>query len=77
MERVGTAELRGNLAKYLRTVESGHPLIIQDRGRDAYLLSKLASGAAPSIFGCMRDRTDHVPGSVTNAGESWSPGAMP
>jgi len=76
-ERVGTAELRGNLAKHLRAVGAGRALVIQDRGRDAYLLSKLADESPPSVFGCMRDRTDHGAAAVVNAAEPWSPGVMP
>ena len=76
-ERVGTAEFRGNLAKYLKQAKSGTPVIIQGRGRVAYLLLKFEGEASPSAFGCMRERTRYMPGAVVNAAEPWSPGAMP
>lgn len=76
-ERVGTAEFRGNLATYLKQAKSGRPVIIQERGRSAYVLLKFEEGASTSAFGCMRERTRYMPGAVVNAAEPWSPGAMP
>lgn len=76
-QRVGAAEFRGNLAKYLKQAKSGTPVIIQERGRSAYVLLKFEEGDPASAFGCMRDRTEYVAGAVVNAGESWRPGAMP
>lgn len=76
-ERVGTAEFRGNLAKYLKQASAGRPVIIQERGRSAYVLAKLDDEPRPSVFGCMSDRTEYVAGTVVNAAERWSPGVMP
>lgn len=76
-ERVGAAEFRGNLAKYLKQASAGRPVIIQERGRSAYVLVKLEDESPPSIFGCMSERTEYVVGTVVNAAERWSPGAMP
>ncbi len=76
-ERVGTAEFRGNLAKYLKQAKAGRPVIIQERGRGAYLLLKFEEEASRPAFGCMRDLTEYVGGTVVNADESWLPGAMP
>lgn len=75
-DHVGTAEFRGNLAKYLRRVRAGGSVVIQERGRDAYLLSKFEPRPT-SIFGCMRERTEYVSGSVVNAAEAWSAGLLP
>lgn len=75
--RVGSAELRGNLAKYLKQARSGRPIIIQERGRSAYVLLKFEEEPAASTFGCMRERTDYTRGAVVNAAESWSAGTMP
>jgi hypothetical protein len=75
-EHVGTTEFRGNLAKYLKQASAGRPVIIQERGRDAYILLKFED-EPPSIFGCMRERTEYVSGTIVNAVESWSPGLMP
>lgn len=77
-QRVGAAEFRGNLAKYLKQAKSGTPVIIQERGRSAYVLLKFEEeGAATSAFGCMRERTEYTTGTVVNAAEPWSPGALP
>lgn len=75
--RVGVAEFRGNLAKYLKQAKAGTPVIIQERGRSAYVLLKFEEGAKASAFGCMRERTQYGAGAVVNAGESWPPGRMP
>jgi prevent-host-death family protein len=76
-ERVGVAEFRGNLAKYLKQASAGRPVIIQERGRGAYVLLELEDEPAPSIFGCMKDRTAYVASAVVNAAERWPSGAMP
>ena len=76
-DAVGTAELRANLAKYLARASAGRPVIIQDRGRRAFIISKLEEEAPRSVFGCMRERTEYVAGAVVNAGEPWRAGAMP
>jgi prevent-host-death family protein len=77
-ERVGTAEFRGNLAKYLKHAKSGHPVIIQERGRSAYVLVKFEEADAAPAFGCMRKRTEYTAGTVFNAApESWTAGNMP
>jgi hypothetical protein len=77
-ERVGTAEFRGNLAKYLRQAESGHPVVIQGRGRSTYVLRKLEEDeVAASVFGCMRERTLYAAGAVVSATEEWTPGPLP
>lgn len=76
-EHVGAAEFRGNLAKYLRQAESGRPVIIQGRGRSAYVLLKLEEEEVPaSVFGCMRGRTEYTAGTVVNSTEDWSPGGI-
>jgi len=75
--RVGVAELRGNLATYLRAAKAGQPILIQERGRSAYVLTRFEEEPLPSVFGCMRDRTDYVAGAVVNAGEEWPSGRMP
>jgi prevent-host-death family protein len=76
-ERVGVAEFRGNLAKYLKQASAGRPVIIQERGRGACVLLALEDEPAPSIFGCMKDRTAYVCGAVVNAAERWPSGGMP
>lgn len=76
-ERVGSAKFRGNLAKYLKQVKSGRPVVIEERGRSAYVLLKFEEEESTSVFGCMRERTDYAAGTVVNAAEPWSPGAMP
>jgi prevent-host-death family protein len=76
-ERVGTAEFRGNLAKYLKQARAGRPVIIQERGRDAYVLVKLEDEGAAQPFGCLAARTEYTSGVVLNAEESWRPGAVP
>jgi antitoxin (DNA-binding transcriptional repressor) of toxin-antitoxin stability system len=77
-ERVGAAELRGNLAKYLRHAKAGRAVIIQERGRTAYVLVRFAEEPAASVFGCMRERTTYTRGAVVNAAPSeWGPGEMP
>lgn len=52
-------------------------MVVQERGRSAYVLSKLEDEPIPSIFGCMRERTEYVAGTVVNADEQWCAGAMP
>lgn len=76
-ERVGAAEFRGNLAKYLKQAKSGRPVIIQERGRSAYVLLKFEEEASMLAFGCMRERTEYTAGAIVNADEPWAPGAMP
>ena len=78
-ERVGAAEFRGNLAKYLRQAKSGRPVIIQGRDRSAYVLLMLEEEeeVSASIFGCMRERTEYAAGTVVRSPEEWSPGAIP
>jgi prevent-host-death family protein len=76
-ERVGTAEFRGNLAKYLKQAKAGTPVVIQERGRSAYVLSRFEEGPKASAFGCMRERTGYTAGAVVNATEPWTPGGMP
>jgi prevent-host-death family protein len=77
-ERVGSAEFRGNLAKYLKRAKSGRPVIIQERGRSAYVLVRFEEEDAAPAFGCMRERTEYAAGTVLNATrESWSAGGMP
>ena len=74
---VGAAEFRGNLAKYLKQAKAGTPVIIQERGRSAYVLLKFEDAPPASAFGCMRERTEYVAGEVVNANETWAPGVMP
>jgi prevent-host-death family protein len=74
---VGTAELRGNLAKYLRQAKAGTPIIIKERGRSAYVLLRFEDAAEPAAFGCMRARTEYAAGAVVNASEAWRAGVMP
>lgn len=76
-DTVGTAEFRANLAKYLKQASAGRPVIVQERGRDAYVLSKLEEAPPASIVGCMRERTEYTSGEVVNASERWRAGAMP
>lgn len=76
-DRVGTAEFRGNLAKYLKQVSAGRPVVIQERGRSAFVLLKLEEEPLPSVFGCMRHRTEIAAGAVVNAAERWSAGGIP
>jgi prevent-host-death family protein len=76
-EAVGTAEFRANLAKYLKQASAGRPVIVQGRGRSAYVLSKLEDAAPPSIVGCMRERTEYAAREVVNASEQWRSGAIP
>lgn len=75
--RVGAAEFRGNLAKYLRQAESGRAVIIEGRDRSAYVLLKLEEDVSASVFGCMRDRTEYTAGTVFRSAEEWSPGSIP
>ena len=75
--RVGIAEFRGNLATYLERARSGQPIIIQERGRNAYVLSSFVETAPATTFGCMRTRTEYLAGSIVNARESWAAGEMP
>lgn len=74
---VGTAEFRGNLAKYLKQAKLGRPVVIQERGRRAFLLTLVEEDAPRSVFGCMRARTEYMAGTIVNAAESWSTGVMP
>lgn len=76
-EAVGTAEFRANLAKYLKQASAGRPVLVQERGRSAYVLSRLESELPPSIVGCMRERTQYSAGAVVNASEQWRAGDMP
>ncbi len=76
-ERVGASEFRANLAKYLKLAKAGTTVIIQERGRNAYVLVGAEDDAQPDGFGCMRDRTEYVPGAVVGARESWRAGRMP
>ena len=75
--RVGTAELRSNLAKYLKLAQSGQKIVILQRGQSAYVLSRFEEPTPGSVLGCMRERTKHTPGEVVNAGESWEGGTLP
>lgn len=76
-EAVGTAEFRANLAKYLKQARTGRPVLVQERGRSAYVLSSLEDEPPSSIVGCMRERTEYFTGAVVNAGEQWRAGDMP
>lgn len=76
-EHVGTADFRKKLAKYLKHSEAGGIVVIRDRGRDAYVLTKLDAPSNPSGFGCMRERTEYQEDAVVNATEAWRPGKMP
>lgn len=51
-------------------------MIVQEHGRNAYLLTKLEETPPPSIVGCMRERTDCAAGEVVNASEPWDPGPL-
>lgn len=75
--RIGTAEFRRHLAKYLEAANAGRPVVIQGRGRNAYLLLKVEDERPASVFGCMRERTDYAAGTVVNATEEWKSGEMP
>lgn len=75
--RVGVAEFRGNLAKYLAQAGSGTPVVIQERGTSKYVLLRFDEAAPPPIFGCMRERTAYAKGAVVNAAEPWPVGALP
>ncbi len=74
--RVGVRAFRGNLAKYLKEAKAGRPIIVQERGRSAYVLLKFEEAPMPA-FGCMRERTEYSAGAVVNADEPWPPGKMP
>lgn len=76
-QHVGVAELRGNLAKYLKQAKAGTPVIIEERGHSAYVLLRFEEAAEAVAFGCMRARTEYAAGAVVNASEAWPPGAMP
>ncbi|MGQ0504244.1 MAG: type II toxin-antitoxin system Phd/YefM family antitoxin [Myxococcaceae bacterium] len=76
-ERVGTAEFRAHLAKYLRSARGGRAVVIEERGHGAYLLTRLEEPTRSTILGCMRDRTEYSSGTVVNAGETWSPRPAP
>lgn len=75
-ESVGTAEFRAKLAKYFQQANAGRPVIIRERARSAYVLSRLEEVPPPSIVGCMRERTE-LSGDVVNANEPWRPGDLP
>ena len=75
--RVGAAEFRGNLAKYLRRAKSGRPVIIEGRDRSACVLLKLDEETSASVLGCMRDRTEYSAGTVFRSPEECSPGSIP
>jgi prevent-host-death family protein len=76
-ERVGTAEFRGNLAKYLSQARSGRPVVVQERGRDAYVLIKFEQEGETPPFGCVADRTDYARGVVLGTDETWRAGSLP
>lgn len=75
-ESVGVAELRANLAKYLKLAASGRAVIVRERGRPAFVLTRYQE-PDEGIFGCMKDRIRYTEGTVLNANETWSPGDMP
>ena len=75
--RVGVAEFRGNLARYLKQAGSGTPVVIQERGASKYVLVRFDEDAPPPIFGCMRERTAYTKGAVVNAPEPWPAGTLP
>jgi prevent-host-death family protein len=75
--RVGVAELRGNLARYLKQADAGTPIVIQVHGASKYVLLRFDEAAPPPIFGCLRERTAHAKGAVVNATEQWPAGALP
>lgn len=70
-DHVGTTDLRANLAKYLRRVKAGRIVIVQERGEDAYVITKVEPKRR-SGRGCMRDRTTYVEGAILNADEDWT-----
>ena len=76
-ERVGTAEFRAHLAKYLERAKSGRTVIIQERGRNAYVLLRFEDGGRPPPFGCMRGRIEYTSGAVVGGSEQWAAGEMP
>jgi prevent-host-death family protein len=76
-EHVGTAEFRARLAKYLARARAGRPIVIQERGRDTYVLLRLEPAGAPDAYGCMRGRIEYAGGAVVNASEAWTPGDVP
>ncbi len=76
-ERVGITELRGNLAKYLKQAKAGRVVIIQERGRSAYVLASFAAAAPASVLGCMRSRTEYTSGATLGATEDWDAGSLP
>jgi prevent-host-death family protein len=76
-EHVGTAEFRAHLAKYLESARSGRPVVIQERGKDAYVLVRFEEAGARRPFGCMSGRTEYAEGAIVNASEKWAPGDMP
>ncbi|MGH7283403.1 MAG: hypothetical protein ACRELY_17890 [Polyangiaceae bacterium] len=75
-EHVGTADFRANLAKYLRRVKLGRVLVVQERGKDSFMISKIEP-LADSGRGCMKDRTTYEPGAILNAEEDWTPPDFP
>jgi antitoxin (DNA-binding transcriptional repressor) of toxin-antitoxin stability system len=74
---VGTAEFRTNLAKYLKLARAGQNVVILQRGRIAFVLSRFEEAAPLPVLGCLRDRTEYVQGAVLNAKESWDGGDLP
>jgi prevent-host-death family protein len=76
-ERVGIAKLRGNLARYLEQARAGRPVIVQERGRDAYVLIRLEEDGETPPFGCLADRTDYARDVVLGAKERWRAGELP
>jgi len=76
---VGVAELRRELARYLRAAEAGREIVIQDRGRDAFVLRRYEPERDPKGigFGCMRDQTEYTAGTIWNADEAWAAGELP
>ena len=75
-ESVGIAELRANLAKYLKQASAGRPIIVRERGRPTWILTRYQE-RQEDVFGCMKERTRYEQGTVLNADESWLPGKMP
>ncbi len=75
--QVGSAEFRGNLAKYLRRAKEGLPVIVKERGKPTYILRRLDEESLPSVLGGLRERTSYSPGAIPRHSESWTAGALP
>jgi prevent-host-death family protein len=75
--KVSAAEFRKHVRKYLKAASTGHDVIIQERGRSAYVLRRLETKERPSIFGCMREFTQCEAGVVWNATEEWGASELP